>query len=271
MTEKYRIMSNLSDAIPEWHGSPYVINNNLEEVPFQTNGQVFGKGGYSAKDIKEAMEYAKDGYVYQVRTPSQDLYLQYEKPLSQQSQAIQNILKKNNLYNNPNQTGKELYYSLIRNNYKGLDTATAKNSLNNELSMYGIKGTSVSYPDLGNKSEWKITYQPEDVKIVKSVPVQDIKAQLSKPVVSNDTKLRKTLKPSQQTLGQISSNLFTKGVELLKNPNTYKALGRGALEGLAIEEALRRTFVNPWQAMNNPKPDTRSETDKAIMRARFGI
>lgn len=81
------------------------------------------------------------------------------------------------------------------------------------------------------------------------------------------------LKPqvSKKTLGQIAYDITNKGVELLKNPNFYKALGRGALEGLAIEEALRRTFTNPWQAMNKTKPDNISETDRAIMKARFGI
>lgn len=65
--------------------------------------------------------------------------------------------------------------------------------------------------------------------------------------------------------------LADKAYSILKNPATYANLAGGIMEGLLLEEAIKRTFINPWQAMNNPKSDTRSETDKAIMKARFGI
>lgn len=65
--------------------------------------------------------------------------------------------------------------------------------------------------------------------------------------------------------------LADKAYNILKNPTTYTNLGGGIIEGLLLNEALKRAFNNPWQVMSNPKPDTRSETDKAIMRARFGI
>lgn len=274
MADKYMVMSNLSDVIPEFHGSPYVINNNLIETPYTTHGQVFGKGGYSLKDMKDALEYADNGYVYQVKTPPQDFYLQFEKPLSQQSQTVQNILKENGLYDNPNQLGKDLYHKMLKT-YKDVDLATAKNSLNNELNMYGIKGSSINYPFLGQKGEWKVTYQPEDVKVIKQMPVSEVKEQLKKPIVPSGTKLRKEVKPivqqAPQSFRQISNNIVNKGLNIIKNPSTYTNLTKGIVTGLVLDEALKRTFINPWQVMNNPRQDNRSETDKAIMKARFGI
>ncbi|MBQ5473245.1 MAG: hypothetical protein IIT65_00765, partial [Lachnospiraceae bacterium] len=77
-------------------------------------------------------------------------------------------------------------------------------------------------------------------KVVSQIPKVNIQPQVIKP------------QPTTKTLGQIGISLINKGTAMLKNPNTYKNLGRGFLEGLLIEEALRRSFINPWQAMNNP-------------------
>ena len=131
-----------------------------------------------------------------------------------------------------------------------------KASLNEKLKEPQVIKKETRTPKLSTNANNIMLTTSQANNPVKVVPKQEI--------VYNVPQGTRNITPKALTLAD-------KAYSILKNPTTYANLGGGIIEGLLLNEALKRTFVNPWQAMNNPKPDTRSETDKAIMRARFGI
>lgn len=126
------------------------------------------------------------------------------------------------------------------------------------------KGTSYERQIKKETRTPKLSTNANNIMLTTSQANNPVKVVPKQEIVYNVPQGTRNITPKALTLAD-------KAYSILKNPTTYANLGGGIIEGLLLNEALKRTFNNPWQAMNNPKPDTRSETDKAIMRARFGI
>ena len=200
-----------------YHGSPYSFDIFKEADLTGSGGNYFGAGLYDSSLRNTAMDYAGDtGYIYSTKTPNINEYLDYRKPLSQQSPEIIKILKNNGLYS-PNTLGADFYEELVQERVKGgMDKNTARRSVSNELRMYGIKGNTFD-TDLGElgKENVRVTYLPEDVTIVSKQsaaqskqPLKNVAQNVGKNIVKAGIKVVPVV-GTVSTLADIASQLTT--------------------------------------------------------------
>lgn len=114
-----------SDSEAKWHAS------RLEEA----------YEFLEAADIKEAQNFKKDGQLYEVDIPEDDVLLLWDSPLSGQPEKVVKALEGIGIDTSPQQTGEQLYRALA----KHMRSPRAASEHLNSLGVKGIKyfdGTS---------------------------------------------------------------------------------------------------------------------------------
>lgn len=139
---------------PAFHGSPHKFDKfSLQKIGTGEGNQAYGFGLYFASR-REVAEYyrdslsdGKEGHLYKVEIPEDDQYLDWDKPMGKQSEAIQAAIKKLphdfvNVIKNKDWYGENFYQTLV-------DTFGSAESASEQLASLGIAG--IKYKDQGSR------------------------------------------------------------------------------------------------------------------------
>lgn len=122
-----------SDSEAKWHAS------RLEEA----------YEFLEAADIKEAQNFKKDGQLYEVDIPEDDVLLLWDSPLSGQPEKVVKALEGIGIDTSPQQTGEQLYRALAKH-------MRSPRAASEHLNSLGVKG--IKYLDGTSRRDGEGTY-----------------------------------------------------------------------------------------------------------------
>lgn len=166
-----------------FHGSPYLwAKPSIKKIGTGEGRQVYGHGFYSAESPKVARKYAKelakkkgtDSYFYELEIPDDQIpnYLNFDKPLNQQSEKVQKALKEMAMGYQvpvvPTSSAEALYDDLVE--VIGHPAAVA-----DLLNLYEVPG--IRYLDEKSRDAKKgtynyVTFDPEKMRVLKRVKLK---------------------------------------------------------------------------------------------------